>query len=202
MAASASAPPMPGYAPSGHGLQVSVSKRILWVGAAAYPLATVARVSPTVIVPRYGATIRRFLKFTAFVVLAAVGIYVLSSISNGVDSGDGGDGGQQSAGGGWIVALALVTVVAFFLIDTLPVLKQGRLFALAVDTAGPPTALLAWKTPGPQLELAQKITQAIENPEIEFHEIINNNMIVDMRQFRLGDDVNIYGGQGNTGISK
>ncbi|QMU72567.1 DUF6232 family protein [Streptacidiphilus sp. P02-A3a] len=181
-----------------------MSKRILWIGAAAYPLATIVRVCPTQIVPRYAAAIRRFLKFTGIVILAAIGIYSLSYISTGLNSSgdDGGGGGQHSAGGGLIVALAVVAVVVYFLVDTWPVLSKKPLFALTIDTAGPPTALMAWQDQRSQVELASKITYAIEHPEQEFHTIVHNHQLVDMRQFRFGDDVNIYGGQGNTGISK
>jgi hypothetical protein len=199
--AATSVPPMPGYAPGStpaNGMRVAVSKRILWVGTAAYPLATIVRVGTTVIVPRHGAAVRRFLKFAAIVVLAAVVIYVLGSITS---SGGGGDGEQQSSGAGWVFVVAPIIVIGYFVLDTLPVLTQTRLFAVAIDTAGPPTALVAWKQPEAANELANAVTDAIENPQLEFSKVVHN-MVVDLRQYRFGDNVNIYGGQGNTGVSK
>ncbi len=198
--ASTSVPPMPGYAPGNapdSGMRVAVSKRILWVGTAAYPLATIVRVGTTVIVPRHGAAVRRFLKLAAIVVLAAVVIYVLGSIT----SSGGGDGEQQSSGAGWVFVVAPIVLIVYFLVDTLPVLTQKPLFAVAIDTAGPPTALVAWKRPEAANELASAVTDAIENPQIEFSKVVHN-MVVDLRQYRFGDNVNIYGGQGNTGVSK
>jgi hypothetical protein len=150
-----------------------------------------------VIVPRHGAAVRRFSKLAAIVVLAAVVIYVLGSIT----SSGGGDGEQQSSGAGWVFVVAPIVLIVYFLIDTLPVLTQKPLFAVAIDTAGPPTALVAWKRPEAANELASAVTDAIENPQIEFSKVVHN-MVVDLRQYRFGDNVNIYGGQGNTGVSK
>ncbi|MFE0463957.1 DUF6232 family protein [Kitasatospora sp. NPDC058965] len=186
---------MPGYAPSG--LRVAVTRRILWVGNAAYPLATVARVSVTTIVPNYGAAIRRFLKFAAIVCLTGLGVLLLVTITNAARSSS--DGSNNGAGG--VVVSALILLAGYFGIDTLPVLLSRPLHAMAVDTAGPPTALVAWKRQEPAFALANAVTEAIENPQAEFQQLIQNT-VVDMRRYHHGDNVNIYGGQGNTGVSK
>ncbi|MET8629756.1 DUF6232 family protein [Kitasatospora sp. NPDC004669] len=177
-----------------------MTKRILWVGSAAYPLATIARVSTTVILPDHLGAIRRFLKFAGIVVLAAVGALMILGISGDLHSSSsyGGDG---NSGPGWIIGVAATLLVLYFLIATLPVLLQRRLHALTVDTAGPPTALLAWQSPEPAHELQATITQAIENPQIEFQQFVSS-VIVDLRHYQFGDSVNIYGGRGNTGVSK
>ncbi|MEU8927235.1 DUF6232 family protein [Kitasatospora sp. NPDC048545] len=173
-----------------------MTKRILWVGEAAYPLATVARASITIIVPDKFGAIGRLFKFAGTVITAA---FLLSAV-NGAAAGALG-GGQQSSDSGWPVVLALVAVVLYFVFVTLPVLRQNRLYALTVDTAGPPTALLAWESPGPAYELQAAVARAIENPQIEFQQFVSS-IIVDLRHYQFGDSVNIYGGNGNTGVSK
>ncbi|MFE6054419.1 DUF6232 family protein [Kitasatospora sp. NPDC056446] len=177
-----------------------MTKRILWVGNAAYPLATIARVSTTVIVANRPAAVMRFLKVAGSIVLAALGLLAIANASGslGSSSSYGNDG---SSGSGWIIAVATLLVVAYFVADTLPVLVQPRLHALTVDTAGPPTALLAWPTAESAFELQAAITQAIENPQIEFQQFVSS-VVVDLRRYHFGDSVNIYGGQGNTGVSK
>ncbi len=184
-------------APSRATTRVAVTRRILWVGTAAYPLATIARVSTTVIVPEKAAAVRRFLKFTAIVGLAALGALMIMSLGGSSRSYDS-DG---NSGPGWVIGVASMLVVFYFLIATLPVLVQPRLHALTVDTAGPPTALLAWQSPEPAHTLQATITQAIENPQIEFQQYVSS-VVVDLRHYQFGDSVNIYGGQGHTGVSK
>ncbi|MGW3044058.1 DUF6232 family protein [Kitasatospora sp. NPDC001159] len=175
-----------------------MTRRFLWVGAAAYPLANIARVSITIIVPDYLGAIVRFLKLAGTVIPVAFVIIGLNSFTGASDSLSRSGRNSDSS---WVAVLALVLVVLYFLIFTLPVLRQKRLHALTVDTAGPPTALLAWESPAPAHELQAAITQAIENPQIEFQQFVSS-IIVDLRHYQFGDNVNIYGGQGNTGVSK
>ncbi|MFF2075860.1 DUF6232 family protein [Kitasatospora sp. NPDC058162] len=191
-------PPMPSYDPSS--TRVAVTNRILWIGTAAYPLATIARVSITIILPDVLGAIKRFLKFLGIVVLAALVIAGLDALANSSRSSGFGSG-DKSSNTGAIVVMALLLVVFYFLFATLPVLLQRRLHALTVDTAGPPTALLAWKDPKYAYELQARITHAIENPQTEFQQFVSN-VTVDLRHYQFGDNVNIYGGQGNTGVIK
>ncbi|MBD0693607.1 DUF6232 family protein [Streptomyces sp. CBMA123] len=190
---------MPGYDPSA--TRVAVTNRILWIGTAAYPLATIARVSITIILPDVLGAIRRFLKFIGIVIPAALVIAGLDALANSSRSSGFGSSSDKSTSTGTIVVVTLVLVVCYFLFATLPVLLQQRLHALTVDTAGPPTALLAWKDPKYAYELQARITHAIENPKTEFQQFVSN-VVVDLRRYQFGDNVNIYGGQGNTGVIK
>ncbi|MFJ9773059.1 DUF6232 family protein [Kitasatospora sp. NPDC101157] len=192
-------PPRPAYDPSA--TRVAVTRRILWIGSAAYPLATVARVSITVIVPDVLGAIKRFLKFVGAVLGIALVLAALTALADASHSTFGSRDGSSGSGSGWIVAVSLFLVVSYFLVATLPVLLQRRLHALTVDTAGPPTALLAWKDPKYAYELQARITHAIENPQTEFQQFVSN-VLVDLRHYQFGDNVNIYGGQGNTGVIK
>ncbi|RKT19691.1 hypothetical protein BX285_4160 [Streptomyces sp. 1114.5] len=190
-------PPAPGASADGSAsIRVAVTNRILWVGQAAYPLANVARVGTTLIVPGRRRALLRLLGFTlAVIVLAYVSSLATRSSSSLYDGGSSSDSGAGPVLG------AVITVAVYFLIFTWPVLRRPDLHVLTVDTAGPPTAVLAWRIPQPAFELQATITRAIENPQAEFQQIVQS-ISVDLRQYQFGDSVNIYGGQGNTGVSK
>ncbi|MEU1285095.1 DUF6232 family protein [Kitasatospora sp. NPDC005856] len=177
-------------------IRVAVTNRILWVGQAAYPLANVARVGTTLIVPGRRRALLRLLAFTLAVIVVAFAFSQATRSSSSLY-----DGGSSSGSGAGPVIGAVMTVAVYFLIFTWPVLRRPDLHVLTVDTAGPPTAVLAWHIPQPAFELQAAITRAIENPQAEFQQIVQS-ISVDLRQYQFGDSVNIYGGQGNTGVSK
>ncbi|MGW7446977.1 DUF6232 family protein [Kitasatospora sp. NPDC054795] len=169
--------------------RVAVTNRILWIGQAAYPLANVARVGTSLIVP---GRRRALLRLLAFALVVFLPVFVIAQAA---------DGSSSDSGSGTLVLVAVILVAVYFLIFTWPVLRRPDLYVLAVDTAGPPTAVLAWLTAEPAFELQATITRAIENPQAEFQQVVQT-ISVDLRQYQFGDSVNIYGGQGNTGVSK
>ncbi len=169
--------------------RVAVTNRILWIGQAAYPLANVARVGTSLIVP---GRRRALLRLLAFGLVVFLPVLVIAQAT---------DGSSSDSGSGTLLLVAMILVALYFLIFTWPVLRRPDLYVLAVDTAGPPTAVLAWLTAEPAFELQATITRAIENPQAEFQQIVQT-ISVDLRQYQFGDSVNIYGGQGNTGVSK
>ncbi|MFE7590264.1 DUF6232 family protein [Kitasatospora sp. NPDC057512] len=175
--------------------RVAVTNRILWIGQAAYPLANVARVGTSLIVP---GRRRALLRLLAFAFIVFVPVFVISQATSG---SSGLYSSSSDSGTGAMVVGAVIVVAIYFLIFTWPVLRRPDLYVLAVDTAGPPTAVLAWLTAQPAFELQATITRAIENPQAEFQQIVQT-ISVDLRQYQFGDSVNIYGGQGNTGVSK
>ncbi|MFJ9442134.1 DUF6232 family protein [Kitasatospora sp. NPDC101235] len=193
------AAPPPAFASGSAGapatIRVAVTNRILWVGQAAYPLANVARVGTSLIVP---GRRRALLRLLAFALVVFVPVFVVSQATGGSSSPYGS---SSDSGSGAMVFGGVIVVAAYFLIFTWPVLRRPDLYVLAVDTAGPPTAVLAWHTPQPAFELQAAITRAIENPQAEFQQVVQT-ISVDLRQYQFGDSVNIYGGQGNTGVSK
>ncbi|MFJ6619843.1 DUF6232 family protein [Kitasatospora sp. NPDC091335] len=200
----ATAVPPPAFASTTDGASattlVAVTNRILWVGQAAYPLANVARVGTSLIVPGRRRALLRLLFFALIVTVPAFAISTALSAADG-SSSDFGNGSGGGSGAGVVIAVAVAVVVLYFLIFTWPVLRRPDLYALAVDTAGPPTAVLAWDTPQPAYDLQAAITRAIENPQAEFRQIVQS-ITVDLRRYEFGDSVNIYGGQGHTGVSK
>ncbi|MFB7125231.1 DUF6232 family protein [Kitasatospora sp. NPDC056273] len=169
--------------------RVAVTNRILWIGQAAYPLANVARVGTSLIVP---GRRRALLRLLAFAFIVFVPVFTIAQATGGSSS---------DSGSGTLFLVAVILVALYFLIFTWPVLRRPDLYVLALDTAGPPTAVLAWLTAEPAFELQATITRAIENPQAEFQQIVQT-ISVDLRQYQFGDSVNIYGGQGNTGVSK
>ncbi|WP_272922410.1 DUF6232 family protein [Streptomyces sp. SID685] len=73
----AAAPPMPDVpAPSPHPvprmLDLRVSKRILWIGRAVYPLANIARVYSFMLRPRRKEAVLRFLRYSAGTIAIAM----------------------------------------------------------------------------------------------------------------------------------
>ncbi|MFF2751545.1 DUF6232 family protein [Kitasatospora sp. NPDC058048] len=185
------APPTFAGGPSGTPTttRVAVTNRILWIGQAAYPLANVARVGTSLIVP---GRRRALLRLLGFAVVVFLPVFVIAQAA---------DSSSSDSGSGTLVLVAVILVAIYFLIFTWPVLRRPDLYVLAVDTAGPPTAVLAWLTAEPAFELQATITRAIENPQAEFQQVVQT-ISVDLRQYQFGDSVNIYGGQGNTGVSK
>ncbi|MGW3229939.1 DUF6232 family protein [Kitasatospora sp. NPDC001095] len=177
--------------------RVAVTRRILWVGAAAYPLAMIARVTTTVLVPEKAGAVMRLLRVIGIMTVATLIVSLLASLDNNNRS----YGGSSGFAAGPFVVVAVIIVVVYFFTVTLPRLVQPRLYALSVDTAGTPTALLAWESPGPAQQLQATITQAIENPQIEFQQFVHT-VNIDRRHYQSGDHVNIYGGHGITGVSK
>lgn len=186
----------PPVSPSKSVTRVAVTRHILWVGAAAYPLAMIARVGTTVLVPEKAGAVLRLLRVIGVMTVFALVIELLSGLS---------DSNRSSSSGGFdaapFIVVAVVIVVVYFFAVTLPRLVQPRLYALSVDTAGTPSALLAWESPGPAQELQATITRAIENPQIEFQQFVTT-VTIDRRHYQSGDSVNIYGGHGITGVSK
>lgn len=176
--------------------RVAVTRHILWVGTAAYPLAAIARVSTTVLVPEKASAVVRLLRLIGIMTVAVLVIEVLINLSDS----DRSSGSYPVDAAPFIVS-AVVIVVVYFFVVTLPRLVQPRLYALTVDTAGPPTAVLAWKSPGPAHDLQATISRAIENPQVEFQQFVTT-VTIDRRHYQSGDSVNIYGGHGVTGVSK
>ncbi|MGW1283564.1 DUF6232 family protein [Streptomyces sp. NPDC002586] len=209
--APATAPPMPDVpAPSPHPaparLDLRVSKRILWIGAAVYPLQNIARVYSFVLRPRRKEAVLRFLRYTAGT-LAVGFIAMLPSLPSltlggGGGGGDLGGGGQQSSGvAGYVTFIWIVAVVAeiFFLIDMFSVLTASPQHVMAVETSGASTALVTSRDPRRLDEIVGQISYAIDHPEAEFRVTVES-LTVSPKNYYFGDNVNMYGGSGNVGI--
>ncbi|WP_346077738.1 MULTISPECIES: DUF6232 family protein [Actinomycetes] len=198
----AAAPPMPDVpAPSPHPvprmLDLRVSKRILWIGRAVYPLANIARVYSFVLRPRRKEAVLRFLRYSAGTIAIAM-LVMLPSLPMLVLGGSNG----QSGTAGYVVFVWLLAIGAeiFFLVDMIGVLTASPQFVLAVETSGASTALVTSPDPRYLDQLVEQLSYAIEHPDTEFRVTVQS-LTVSPKNYYFGDNVNMYGGSGNTGIS-
>ncbi len=200
--APAAAPPMPDVpAPSPHPvprmLELRVSKRILWIGRAVYPLANIARVYSFVLRPRRKEAVLRFLRYTSGTIAIAMLVMLPSLPALTLGGSDG-----QSGAAGYVVFVWLLAIGAgiFFLVDMIAVLTASPQYVLAVETSGASTALVTSPDPRYLDQLVEQLSYAIEHPDTEFRVTVQS-LTVSPKNYYFGDNVNMYGGSGNTGIS-
>ncbi|MEW2273513.1 DUF6232 family protein [Streptomyces griseofuscus] len=198
----AAAPPMPDVpAPSPHPvprmLDLRVSKRILWIGRAVYPLANIARVYSFMLRPRRKEAVLRFLRYSAGTIAIAMLVMLPSLPALALGGSDG-----QSGAAGYVVFVWLLAIGAeiFFLADMIGVLTASPQFVLAVETSGASTALVTSQDPRYLDQLVEQLSYAIEHPDTEFRVTVQS-LTVSPKNYYFGDNVNMYGGNGNTGIS-
>ncbi|GGT69789.1 MULTISPECIES: DUF6232 family protein [Streptomyces] len=173
------------------GVDVRVSKRLLWVGGACYPLRNIARVYTFTLQPRRKDAVVRCLKRFAFTLLTAIGLSLIAAMSR-----------FDSDGEGYLDLIWFFTVafLVYAVGDMISVLVAKSHFVLAVETSGPSTALVTAQNPAHLHELVRSLADAIENPEREFTVHVQT-LAINPSNYYFGDNVNMYGGNGNTGVS-
>jgi hypothetical protein len=188
------------------GVDLRVSKRLLWVGDAYYPLQNVARVYTLTIHPRRKQAVLLFVKRllitgAASVFLGLLGTAIDVTRSNG--SFDSGTGSVDSGGSSGLLTLTLIAAGAalvYSLVEMVKVLLAPSHFVLAVETSGLSTAVVTSPHPDQLRQLAHQIADAIENPTAEF-EVRVNTITISPAHYYFGDNVNMYGGTGNVGMA-
>ena len=163
--------------------KVSVSRRILWVGAEAYPLRNIARAQAIELPPQRGTAIRRYLGAVIFCVIlgvvAAVAATKLTTVASVPSSAFTALHG---------VEIAAVALIAISTIRLLVKLSARTLYALVIETAGTPFAALVSTERNRVIELVRMIMDAIDNPEADWNLTVEN--------FHVGDQIHgdkIYG---------
>ncbi|WP_308406250.1 DUF6232 family protein [Streptomyces sp. AC602_WCS936] len=173
-------------------IDLQVGKRLLWVGAAAYPLQNITRVYTFTMTPRRKEATLRFLKRTALILSVAFALTIVAGLTAIADS--------STAGGiltlVWIGAIA---ALVFSIVELFSVLTAPAQYVLAVETSGPSIAMVTSADPHHLDRLVAPIVQAIENPEAEFHVKVEQ-LLVNPKNYYFGDNVNMYGGSGNVGV--
>ncbi|MFF3498308.1 DUF6232 family protein [Streptomyces sp. NPDC003247] len=173
-------------------VDLKVSRRLLWVGEAAYPLHNITRVHTFVLKPKRMEALSDFLKWTAVVVVALV---VLRAVNRSASSYSSRDDSEQ---GLWVLG---VVVVAWLLLRMLKVWTAPAEHVLAVETSSASTALVTLPNPEQLRQLVQYIVHSIENPGSEF-QVRVERLLVNPKNYHFGDNVNMYGGLFNTGVVK
>jgi heme/copper-type cytochrome/quinol oxidase subunit 2 len=176
-------------------IKVEVSRRILHIGSAVYPLQNIARVQSQELRFARWPAIRSFLK--AAVILIVLGIAATVAIKFAANRQAGSTiAANQShyIAIAWAVAVVLLAISAIvLLVRLLPTWR--RYYALIIDTAGSARAALVTTERMKISDLVTKITRAIANPNDPttiFQPItITNNS-------HIGDNVQVSG-TGNTG---
>lgn len=184
------------------GVDVRVSKRLLWIGEAYYPLRNIARVYTLTIHPRRKEAVLRFLKrllITGFLVtlLLLLAAFMEASASSGFSGGS-----SDSSGASVLATFAVIIGIGanvYFFVDMMKVLGAPPRFVLAVETSGASTAVIGGPPEGRLRQLAHQISDAIENPAAEF-EVRIETLTVNPQHYYFGDNVNMYGGTGNVGV--
>lgn len=173
-------------------VKLRVSKRLLWVGEAYYPLQNIARVHTLTIQPRRKEAVVLFVKRLLFTSAVAT---LLGLLSVSLDVFSGGTPGFTAL----VVIIAFVAVLYSFG-EMMQVLAAPSQFVLSVETSGPSTAVVTSDDRERLRGLAHQIAEAIENPAVEF-EVRVDTVTVSPAHYYFGDNVNIYGGTGNVGMA-
>ncbi|MFE5534252.1 DUF6232 family protein [Streptomyces sp. NPDC056519] len=177
------------------GLDLTVTKRLLWVGGAVYPLQNVARVYTFHLHPRRKDATLAFLKRLALTLITVLVLLVFTGTVNAFSRDrETLDGLMQFA------VLAAVAAVIYFVVDWLRVITAPSHFVLAVESNGQSTALVTGET-GHLNRLVHQIAHAIENPDTELRVQVERLTISNPRNYYFGDAVNMYGGSNNVGMS-
>ncbi|MET9463399.1 DUF6232 family protein [Streptomyces sp. NPDC006544] len=188
MAAPAPAP-APTPAPALHqrqdfgesGIVLRVSKRLLWVGEAAYPLHNVVRVRTYVLKPDRGKALG---EFALSVLVLAVLFYLATADSSGA-------------------GMISIVVVALFLATRLVHrLTRPDLYVMGVETSGAPAAVVTLADHAELRRLVARIVDVIEHPAApEFSAYVLRPAVNIGQYVHNGDTANISG-SGNIGVMK
>ncbi|WP_052412354.1 DUF6232 family protein [Streptomyces mutabilis] len=188
-------PPPPAVPPrTVRAVDLRVGKRLLWVGAAAYPLQNITRVYTFTMTPRRKEATLRFLKRTALILSVAFALTIVAGLTAIAD-------GSMAGGILTFVWIGAVAALVFSIVDLFSVLSAPAQYVLAVETSGPSIAMVTSADPHQLDRLVAPIVQAIENPEAEFHVEVEQ-LLVNPSNYYFGDNVNMYGGTGNVGMGK
>ena len=154
-------------------LEVGVSRRILWIGAAAYPLHNIARAQTVEIRPARGGAIRKY--------LGQVAAWLLLGFAVAILLGDQG-------------ALALLIVLVLATISTIRLcfaLTARSYYAMLIETSGSPQTALVSSDYREVATIVEQTMDAIDNPSAEFHTQVSHVT-------NIGEQYNLSG-QGNIG---
>jgi hypothetical protein len=176
-------------------VDLHVSKRLLWIGDAAYPLQNIARVYTFIPKPRRAEALLRCFRRTAATVSVAVVLRFFGKIWSSVNGGSGNDGLNS------FITFAGAVAVFYFISELIPVLTAQPQFVLAVETSGPSIAVVTSSDPNRLRQIAYQIASAIEDPGASFHVRVDR-ISLSPRHYHFGDSVNMYGGSGNVGVAK
>ncbi|WP_318212050.1 DUF6232 family protein [Streptomyces sp. SJL17-1] len=174
-------PSVPPEASWGGALRLRVSRRMLWVGPAAFPLHNITRVEAFKLKPDRVAALLRFLKW----LLVAIVIY---AVLNGLSDGEVSIGDDS----GPLLFVVLVALAVYLGKELFEPAKP----VLLVEMSSGSAVLVTLPSMEELRDIAGLIAKAIDNPAAEFSTVV--------RQFNTnnyGPVVNMNGGRNNRGIN-
>ncbi|MFG2525418.1 DUF6232 family protein [Streptomyces sp. NPDC048527] len=177
------------------GVDLRVSKRLLWVGGASYPQRNITWVYTFLLTPRRGEATVLFLKRVGIVLSVAFALMILNGITGFASDEDTSQTITRLIWFGAVVALVYCAGVLG------AVLTAASHRVLAVETSGASTALVTSKNIQHLNELVGYVVNSIENPEIEF-QVKVETLMINPWNYHFGDNVTMYGGSGNVGMAK
>jgi hypothetical protein len=150
-------------------INVGVSRRVLRIGAAAYPVQNIARAQTVTLVPKRGRAWRRY--------VVAVVLWVILGVAAAVAANK--VAGQSNSGltalhGAEVAALVLVVISTIRLIVNL---SARTFYALVIETAGTPRTALVSTKQQEVTGLVNSIMEAIDDAAAEFHYHMENVQI-------------------------
>jgi len=152
-------------------IEVRISRRVLWVGAEAYPLRNIARAQTITLVPDRRTAWRRYLTAVVFWALLGVAAVAAMKLAARLDAEQGSNTLHAAAAGALVLALALFAVSTIRLIR---VLSARTYYALVIETAGTPRRALVSTDGNLVSELVRQIMKAIDDPQAEFRQLVMN----------------------------
>jgi hypothetical protein len=154
-------------------VHVRISRRILWVGSQAYPLAHVVRIQPAEVRLRRIPAVKDFFRRVgATLALAALGLIAMACAGRIVPTSV------------WVVFwLCAAALLIFHSVRLIRLLLLPKLYVLRVATAGTEHAAVVSTDREKIHDLAGQVADAIDNPEAEFE------VRVDNIEFIYGDKV-------------
>ncbi|MEV7192042.1 DUF6232 family protein [Streptomyces sp. NPDC093510] len=161
-------------------ISISVSRRVLWVDTAAYPLHNIARVTTRTVRPSFAKILKHVVRWLLVVYVVFMGVALYST-----------QGRTTLAGIIMpVVLLFLSALLISGLVRLFAAVARKALHQLNIETAGAPYAVLA--SPDRELvtQISQSIMEAIDNPQAEFQFQVEN--------FHIGDSIKQFG-NANTG---
>jgi hypothetical protein len=148
-------------------LDVGVSRRILWIGSAAYPLQNIARAQAIEIAPNRARAIRHYIAQVVIWLALGAGAVVAIDI---VEIPVAVDPDQLRRLASYVV-FALVSIST---IRVLVTLFTRTYYAMIIETAGNPQTALVSTDKREVSSLVRKTMDAIDNPAAEFHQQVQN----------------------------
>jgi hypothetical protein len=150
-------------------INVGVNRRVLRIGAAAYPVQNIARAQTVTLVPKRRTAWRRYVVAVVLWVILGVAAAVAANKLAGLSNS-----GLTALRGAEVAALVLVVISTIRLIVNL---SARTFYALVIETAGTPRTALVSTNQQEVTGLVNSIMEAIDDPAAEFHYHMENVQI-------------------------